>query len=698
MAVRLKELSVKALGPLPAFTMQFRDLNLIYGRNEAGKTYLVEFILRSVFQETRDWSLRPETGEGKVVLTGLGAEPVTFSPESRRKLEEYWSSGEAGLPAKMGNLLVVKGAEIALVKDQPGGINRAILKSYLSRDVLLEQIQGKISATVKKARVLDGEVDGENKGDIKQRRQSVEQLDGIERLFSEIEERYSGGPRRELEQRQEMQSQQVNQLTKAKQHLACRLGQEIEALGQRRGTIPDVELESLKRGLDAYQRDLGRLAEREEQQRALGKEAAEYTWIENAIGVWDSRQLDRVVRVGWPLLALGGLLIVGGLIALVARIGPVALGLILAVAGVALAALHIYRLYQQLHLSPESDELRRLSQDFEVRFGEKLVSLAELKRREAALRERHYKARTLQDDCEKDRTAIEEQAAELAGQARVLFGKDVPLESLADLIAGVETDVKGLERKLNELRVERAALAVDEHEYETADPGVEFDPSRLNALEAELAQTNRELQAMQAGLDNLKQSICSETGKGISISWPDLLEQLRLHRQRVIDEYKSLTAGLLAQILVNGVLVDVRAQEVEGIRRGLRGPQLLAALKKVTGRYEALDIQDDELVVSDAYSSYPLPGLSTGAQEQVLLAVRMGFASVLAGGQPLFVILDDAFQHSDWLRRELLVEEVVRLAKDGWQVTYLTMDDHLKGLFRKEGEKHFGESFSFAEI
>ena len=71
---------------------------------------------------------------------------------------------------------------------------------------------------------------------------------------------------------------------------------------------------------------------------------------------------------------------------------------------------------------------------------------------------------------------------------------------------------------------------------------------------------------------------------------------------------------------------------------------------------------------------------------------------MLAGDQLLFLILDDAFQHSDWLRRDRLVEEVVHLAKDGRQVTYLTMDEHLRGLFCETGKKNFGDAFTFAEI
>ncbi|GAG72424.1 unnamed protein product, partial [marine sediment metagenome] len=61
-----------------------------------------------------------------------------------------------------------------------------------------------------------------------------------------------------------------------------------------------------------------------------------------------------------------------------------------------------------------------------------------------------------------------------------------------------------------------------------------------------------------------------------------------------------------------------------------------------------------------------------------MLALRIGFSSKLLKKDTLFLILDDAFQHSDWERRETLVKRLADIAKDGWQIIYLTMDDHIK--------------------
>jgi len=89
--------------------------------------------------------------------------------------------------------------------------------------------------------------------------------------------------------------------------------------------------------------------------------------------------------------------------------------------------------------------------------------------------------------------------------------------------------------------------------------------------------------------------------------------------------------------------------------------------------------------------------LSTGAREQVLLALRMGFAARFAGNNSLFLILDDAFQYSDWERRPRLVDQVFAMAEKGWQIFYLTMDDNLRDLFRERG-KAIGDSFVFKEL
>ena len=66
-----------------------------------------------------------------------------------------------------------------------------------------------------------------------------------------------------------------------------------------------------------------------------------------------------------------------------------------------------------------------------------------------------------------------------------------------------------------------------------------------------------------------------------------------------------------------------------------------------------------------------------------MLALRIGIASHVLSERKMFLILDDAFQHSDWERRAWLVDEMVDLANIGWQIIYFSMDDHIKRLFEE---------------
>ncbi len=73
--------------------------------------------------------------------------------------------------------------------------------------------------------------------------------------------------------------------------------------------------------------------------------------------------------------------------------------------------------------------------------------------------------------------------------------------------------------------------------------------------------------------------------------------------------------------------------------------------------------------------------LSTGAREQIMLALRIAFIKKLFKQAYCFLILDDAFQHSDYERRPIIIDNLIELARSGWQIFYLTMDDHIRDLF-----------------
>ena len=160
----------------------------------------------------------------------------------------------------------------------------------------------------------------------------------------------------------------------------------------------------------------------------------------------------------------------------------------------------------------------------------------------------------------------------------------------------------------------------------------------------------------------------------------------------------NLTAELVAKIGLSTIIRRIEAEEDQKILENLNTGEVSNLLKKLTDRYECLDLVDDQLIVKDPYREYPLRDLSTGAREQIQLALRLGIASHVSGGTPLFVILDDAFQHSDWGRRKSLVKETVELAKQGWQIIYLSMDNHIRDLFHDTAKPILKRRFKYFEL
>ena len=134
-------------------------------------------------------------------------------------------------------------------------------------------------------------------------------------------------------------------------------------------------------------------------------------------------------------------------------------------------------------------------------------------------------------------------------------------------------------------------------------------------------------------------------------------------------------------------------EEEKSIRQRLHSPNMSRFLEGMTTHYDRIEYENGAIRIGDPYAEYAFSDLSTATQEQVLLALRLGFAARCFHDQSLFLVLDDAFQHSDWTRRGYLVDEVLDLAHEGWQIIYLTMDDHLRELFHKKASTYSGESF-----
>ena len=706
--VSLKQIVVEKLGPLGDQTLELGRFNLVYGRNETGKTHLVEFLLRSLFRHSASWPMRAELGQGKVIVDGLGGDHITFTPETKEKLEDHWDESEAGLPTNMARLLVVKGAELELSDSSPEGIDRAVLKTALSSEALIDKIFDRIQATVQKARVVEGHIEANQTGLIKVRNSLEDDRERLSDLSNSVENRYAQGRLRSLELAHTELQDELAQQNEAKRHAAYQLHQERTRIQTARNKLPQEQLENLTRDIDRYQVKKSGLAGLREKEAEAKAEVMHYPWLRQAIELWERRGLEAPAS-GSNLYAFaaGAFLIFGlglALAGLVLELIPLA-DLIFAVAAIAvfgvglvLAYAYVVQIRRRANLAVNAADRHQIEIEFQQRFERTAGGLAGLKAQEQSLRESQARFEHLTEEIEESEAEIERLTISIEGTFKGIGAESVAQESWSKTVTELHAWAETQRDNIQEIDIRLTELGVDESDYRSEPATTVFSAERLGELEDENLAQNLEIREAERDLESLKQEITRETGDDIGAPWTELLDSLRNKRCEVDGEYRTTTARILGQIGVTQVLEQLRTEEDEKIREGLQANEVAELLTEVAGETRSLDFEDGNLVVRGETSDYDLSALSTGAREQVLLALRMGFASRLAGGQPLFLVLDDAFQHSDWERRERLVAQVVELAESGWQITYLTMDDHLRDLFKSAGETAFEDDFHYHEI
>lgn len=702
MPVHIQEINVQGLGPLPEFHTQLGRVNLIYGCNECGKTYLVEFIIRSLFKKAEKAgfkNLRSMDARGEVHVCGIDPKPIPFTTGRKsRKLEDCLPCPNEGLPPSLAQLLVVRAGELALAQ-KPGGVSRTILKEYLSNEGFLDAVQDKIPPNTTQSGHLNanGEIIGNNKGDIKEHDDLRNRLSAIDQLFIRLQEIYSGGSRAVLQARLvETQSAQ-DQMEQARRFKSFKLSGEIERLEREKKQLPRADLDRLELDLRQCLTKAADLDWKETQRQEKEARCAHYPWLEAAIGVYKScSSVQTAEKQSNILLILAGVAMLAAVVC--SFLNFPAWTLISSALAAILVWLYWRKNIEVLSRAADIKERDSIAAEFTSRFGISCSGLASLEEKHKTLEPEWVAADLLKNELEREIPQLKALKESIAKEFKRLTDGSLDEDKWEYAMQGLREHLSELEEQYQQQSWEQARLDVDPADHCIEDPGITYDATEHNLLIDQLEDITRNLKEETDVLADLKREIADQTGDDLSVEWETLIGNLKAKRAELSQQYRAITAQISAGILVNEALSTFREREDENIRIGLQSDCVKEPLKRLTGRYEQLELEGDQLTVSDLYSRFALADLSTGAQEQVLLALRIGFARKLMSQDALFLILDDAFQHSDWHRREKLVDEMVGLARDGWQVIYFSMDDHIRDLFESRVKPVLGEQYRYIEL
>lgn len=684
--IRIQSLEVRDTGPVRRFSMNPASLNLIYGPNEMGKTCLVEWLITSLFRSTRGWNLRDIPRSGKILIEGLEESPVTMTPRRGKKLEDYWEEDEWGLPADFSRLLVVKGAEPEF--GGGGEVDRTVIKQFLSHQFLLDTIDSRIPKTLQDARITEGRIEAAKRPPYTDWEKIIDQRKRTGGLVQRVDEICSGGDRQRLREKLKELDEALKELEAARCHQAWRTAGKLGDLKRELSGTDEMRLREIRdrmRDMEGKEKECSRLK--------AGRDEAEvrcrhYEWLKTASETFE-RLLDppRIRPSVW--IVVNVIVLLTSLILLLLRM-PLA-GIAVLGAGIFLSVLYAVRWPRLVRRLLHEEERSRIEKGFHARFGLVPEDSAQLKSMLKKMEESFSRVRVYEEQlADAERFVRDEQTAIRSGlmilEERELERKEWPaavkrhedrIRSLKDRIAGYEKDLD--------------VLQVDEADYRKEPAKTVYSPKKHAGISREREAVRDELEKKNREMENLKVEIAALTGRQNTGGWEEILDQLEETRQALDDHYRNLTADMLAKILVHEVIEELRGAEDAKIQRGLSASEITGMVRALTGRYNTLRLEGSRIFAGDETDEYPLDQLSTGAREQVLLALRVGFSLKLARS-PLFLILDDAFQYSDWKRRNLMVKTVLNLARSGWQILYFTMDDHIRDLFEKNG-KALGTGF-----
>jgi len=406
----IKQINVKNLGPvMEEINWELSKLNLVYGKNETGKTYLVEFLIRSLFK-TKGWKLRPSTGRGKIIVEGLEKKPTTFSPSSSKKLEDFLLKTRSGLPSDFSKLLVVKGAEAELGE---GKADKIILKRYLSSKEILDTIRERIPKTVQESVIQNNEIIGANRGDIKRRKELIQKLRQINALFKKINTKYLGGERKILEDKKNLLERKLEEMDKAKRYFAYTLSQKLEVLRRKRDKFDDDKIEELSKRVDIYWKDKEKYNQKQKRCGRLSKDIAHYAWAKEAYGIYSGLIQQKPLYAGSNILLLIALILMAST-GIFSILNYPIFAVASLIGGLIFILLYVRKLRKSTEESSKIAELEKIGNEYQKRFGESLTDLAKLKEKVEYMQETYHEHKTLRGQLEEERIELDVQKKEIS--------------------------------------------------------------------------------------------------------------------------------------------------------------------------------------------------------------------------------------------------------------------------------------------
>jgi len=698
MTIKIDSISVNHIGPVGEFKKQLSKINLIYGKNEQGKTFIAEYLLSTIFKVKPTG--RSAIENGQINISGLEPGISRFSPTSKQKIEDLvFDPHEKNLP-DLSRLSVVKGGDLSFETGNRNSVSFQIIKGYLSDQKTIEKVAELINKekSILKCSVVDGDIQIKDRmGEVKTMLDLKEKIQDIDKILYEITQNSTTIEINQLTDHQKALQNELESQNNARRYHGYVINQELTRQNEEINKIPSSLLSSIKTKLTNLENEESRLIEEKkgyEKDRTAG---SELTWLEKA-----DREFERASQSGsgsTPVALLVFFILSLMIIPLSIFFEIPYLPYIFSLISIFLAIFLFSAKPASQNAGNDRSTREKILIDYGNKFGNPHPSIASLKtelaRQSKASAKAEAKAESINNltrSLTTTRDDVKISIEEL--KARTGLATHINIAKIQEL----EIESEGLDRSISKLNSELINLKLTSSEYSNEISQVTFDIGKWEALERDLSNTSAKLDELKKKSDSLRLRACEISTSSYDTPLNQVIDDLRTVRSAKEIQLVTLRAKIFAYLSIKSVIEEKTGNENEIIQQTFSSTGISSILEKITSKYNSVFFEENNLTVTDGIQFFPLSELSTGTQEQVLLAIRLGLLNHVLKGRKSFLILDDAFQHSDWDRRENLVDILAGLAQDGWQILYFTMDDHIKSLFEERLKPQFAEDYQLIDL
>jgi len=635
--MRIKEFSIRHYGPLPdTGRISLHNFNLFFGNNEAGKTLIIDALVKRLFgRNTRVFERIDRVDgdpDGYVIIEDDKGKKIKLpEKEDLTKITGLTSSD-------CRNIFIIRNSDLSI--DPKGEFYTSVterLTGLRTKEIssIKEKLQeiGMLTRADSDASLSNDSKWGKIKTKVKNARESMEGINGLER---EIEDE-------KFDQMEEEISKVTESISGIEQKLS-----ELEDARKREkyekcnDTLRKLEtaLENLKGlSLDEIERLKSRLDNYEENRANLSSQKPKSKFFTGATIVSAVLLLVSIFGIiVRPLPFLFYLTVF--LVVSTASLGVLKFSFVINEVHLATTLKEIKSNASQLRVDGESiDDIRsniqkvgkdsKLKREAEIRldsnFGEKSGNLVEnlsyWKHEIDALKQYEDKVKEVKYD--------ENKVSQLESEKNILFKEK---EELQKKMKGLREKLKEVERKANEI------LQLEEDYVH--------------------CETSLDLGTIRKRLGNFIDKI--ENNKN------DVLEVMK-----IFEEIEKKEKERVSQLFGKDSPVSKHFCEITG------------------GIYQEVDFLPDEKkiqVKSKDGNILDADKLSGGAYDQLYLSIRLALGEKLLKGSKGFFIMDDPFIKADIERLQKQIEIIKGISKSGWQIMYFTAKDEVKDVLKKDIE------------